>query len=96
MSPFEPGSRVVIRFNPHHEAANDVVGEVTEFKPKSGFMGCDMATVRYQHPRDGEVHVMPFSTANLELGDRAALLARANRHDEQAAKLRAMAESVGR
>ena len=54
-----------------------------------------MATVRYEHPRDGEVQELPFSTANLEVGDRAGLLARAARHDEQAAKLRAMAEEVG-
>jgi len=39
-------------------------------------------------------HVMPFSTTNLDLGDRASLLARAARHDEQAAKLRAMAAEV--
>jgi hypothetical protein len=95
MPTLQPGSRVVIRFNPHHAAASEVVGEVTDFQPGAGFMGCDLAYVRYQHPGDGEIHVMPFSTANLELGDRAGLLARAARHDEQAAKFRAMADEVG-
>ena len=94
MTSFKPGSRVVIRFNPHHEGADGIMGEVTSFEAGTGFMGCDLAYVRYQHPRDSEVHVMPFSTANLELGDRQALLARATRHDEQAAKLRAMADEV--
>jgi hypothetical protein len=90
----QPGSRVVIRFNPHHEGADDIVGEVTAFEAGAGFMGCDLAYVRYQHPRDGEQHVMPFSTANLVVGDRTALLARATRHDEQAARLRVMPDEV--
>lgn len=95
-SAFQPGSRVVIRFNPHQEDASDIVGDVVDYKAGAGFMGCDLAYVRYQHPRNGEVQELPFSTANLEVGDRDGLLARAARHDEQAAKLRAMADEVGR
>jgi len=42
------------------------------------------------------VHTKSFGTANLELGDRGYLLARAARLEEEAAKLREMAGEVGR
>jgi hypothetical protein len=95
-APFQPGSRVVIRHNPHHGDASDIVGEVVDFQPSAGFVGCDLAYVRYKRPSDGTVHELPFSTANLEAGDRESLLARADRHDQEAAKLRRMADEVAR
>ena len=94
--PFEPGSQVVIRFNPFHADAADIVGTVVDFRPGAGFMRCDLATVRYQHPRDGSEHELPFATYNLDLGDRKSLLARAARHEEQATKLRNMTDEVSR
>jgi hypothetical protein len=93
---FEPGAPVVIVDNPHHPDASDIVGEVVEVRRGAGFMGCDLVTVRYQRPRDGSWHAMPFGTAGLDLGDREAILARAARHDMQAARLRAMAAGVSR
>jgi hypothetical protein len=93
---FEPGAPVVIVDNPHHPDASDIVGEVVEFQPRAGFAGCDLVLVRYQRPRDGTWHTMPFGTAGLDLGDRASILARAARHDMQAARLRAMAAGVTR
>ncbi len=89
-----PGSKVVIRYNPHHEDAADIVATVVAFQQGVGFMGCDLAYVRYQHPRYGSMHELPFATYNLELGDREALLRRAARHEEQAARLRRMANEV--
>ena len=69
---------------------------VMRFEAGAGFMGCDLAWVRYQLPRDASEHEMPFGTANLDRGDPQALLARAARHEEQAAKLRAMADEVAK
>jgi hypothetical protein len=92
---FEPGAPVVIVDNPHHPDAADIVGEVVEFRAGAGFAGCDLVLVRYQRPRDGTWHTMPFGTAGLDLGDREAILDRAARHDMQAARLRAMATGVG-
>jgi hypothetical protein len=89
-----PGSHVVVHFNPHDEEACDIVGEVVSFQPGAGFMGCDLVYVRYEHPRDGSIHELPFAAYNLELGDRDSLFARAARHEEQAARLRAMADRV--
>jgi hypothetical protein len=93
---FEPGGSVVIVDNPHHPDASDIVGEVVELQPRAGFAGCDLVLVRYQRPRDGTWQTMPFGTAGLDLGDREAILARAARHDMQAARLRAMAAEVTR
>jgi len=90
-----PGAHVVIHFNPHDESASDIVGEVVSFQPGAGFMGCDLVYVRYERPRDGSIHELPFAAYNLDLGDRESLLARAARHDAQAAKLRRMAEETG-
>lgn len=68
------------------------MGEVVEYRAGAGFAGCDLVMVRYQRPRDGSEHVMPFGTAGLDRGDREAILARAARLEEQATRLRAMAE----
>ena len=87
----KPGTRVVIAFNPHDEGASDIVGTVVEFKASGGFMGCDLVTVRYTDPRDGTERELPFAAYNLLPGDRASLLARAERHEEQARWLREMA-----
>ena len=87
----KPGTRVVIKFNPHRAGDEDIVGTVVAFQPGAGFMGCDLVTVRYTSPRDGSEHELPFATYNLFAADRAALLARAERHEEQARRLREMA-----
>jgi hypothetical protein len=94
MTHYEPGTRVVISHNPHHADASDIVGTVVDFQRGVGFMGCDLVSVRYVRTSDGTEHVMPLATYNLESGGRDALIARAERHEEQAAKLRAMAEEV--
>ncbi len=65
-----PGSKVVIRFNPHMGHASDIVGTVLRFHPGAGFLGCDLADVQYEDPRDGTIHVLPFGTHNLDVGDR--------------------------
>jgi hypothetical protein len=94
--PLEPSASVVIVDNPHHPDASDIVGEVVEYRAGAGFAGCDLVLVRNQRLRDGTWHTMPFGTAALDRGDREAILARAARHDMQAARLRAMAAGVSR
>ena len=93
-SAFAPGSRVVIHYNPHEEEASGILGTVVEFQAGTGFMGCDLATVRYTRPSDGEVRELPFATYNLRVGDPAWLREQAARHEEQAAELRRMAEEA--
>jgi hypothetical protein len=92
---YEPGARVVIVFNPHHADANDVVARVVAFRARAGFMGCDLVDVRYVRPLDGATQEMPFATYNLTRGGRVWLIARAERHEEQARRLRALADEVG-
>ena len=93
-NPYEPGSRVVIRHNPHTPGAENIVGTVIAYHPRAGFGGCDLADVEYEDPRDGQVHVMPFGTANLSPGSPAALLEMAERYETLASELRQLAREV--
>jgi hypothetical protein len=90
---YKPGDTVMILDNPHHPDASGIVGEVVGSRPG---VGGTLVDVRYQRPRDGSEHVMPFGTAGLDRGDREAILARAARHEDQADRLRAMAAEVSR
>jgi len=38
----EPGTKVIIRQNPHHHGAEDIVGAVVSYRSREGFGGCDM------------------------------------------------------
>ncbi|HKX45895.1 MAG TPA: hypothetical protein VJP77_04285 [Planctomycetota bacterium] len=91
-----PGTRVLITHNPFHAAATGIVGVVTRVEKGAGFMGINLIYVRYQNPVDGEEHEMPFADTNLLPGDRDELIARARRHEAQAAALRRMADEAGR
>ena len=93
---FEPGSRALITFNPHHAEAAGIIGIVTRVGRGAGFMRCDLFHVRYEDPRDGQTHERPFADVNLAAGEPELLLARARWHDEQAALMRRMAEEAGR
>jgi hypothetical protein len=93
---YQPGDPVLIGQNTFHEDASDIIGEVVEFQARAGFMQADLVLVRYTRPRDGSEHVRPFAAAQLDRGDPESLLARAVRHEEQAAKLRRMADEVSR
>lgn len=90
----KPGDKVYIRHNPHRDGAENIIGVVVNFQPGAGFMGCDLAYVRYTDPWSGEDETMPFGTANLRMGSRDELIATAERFVKQAAMLREMAESL--
>jgi hypothetical protein len=85
------GDKVYIRYNPHRSDVEGIVGVVERFEPGSGFMGCDLAYVRYADPWTGEEETMPFATSNLNQGSREAILAVAERMERQAAMLREIA-----
>jgi hypothetical protein len=57
-------------------------------------MQADLVLVRYTRPRAGSEHVRPFAAALLARGDPGSLLARAVRREQEAAKLRHMADEV--
>ena len=63
----KPGQKVVIRFNPHHSDMKGLMGTVVALQPKGGFGGCDLALVRYRHPRSGKTCTLPFALTLLEL-----------------------------
>jgi len=65
----KPGDKVIIRRNPHHAGAEDIVGTVVRFRPGEGFGGCDLVDVRYADPRYGNNHAMPFAPSCLEPWD---------------------------
>lgn len=64
------------------------MGEIVEFKPGAGFMGCDLVDVRYQQPSDGAWHTMPLSTDAVGAGSRKAMLEWEERYEREAASLR--------
>ena len=47
----KPGDKVLIRLNPHHAGAADIVGTVVEFRRGAGFGACDLVAVHYKHPK---------------------------------------------
>ena len=86
-----PGSKVIIRHNPHHAGAEDIIGEVVAYRRGEGFFGCDIVDVRYTDPKTGEEHTMPFGLSCLGPADQATLLALAECHEALAANLRKLA-----
>jgi hypothetical protein len=89
----KPGERVLIRQNPHHPGAIDIVGTVVVFRPGEGFAGCDLVDVHYKHPADGTGHTTPFGFSCLGSADPASLVALAEHYETMAAKLRSLAEA---
>ncbi|RLB93275.1 MAG: hypothetical protein DRH50_08205 [Deltaproteobacteria bacterium] len=88
----EPGTKVIIRQNPHHPIAVDIVGIVIRFRPGKGFGGTDLVDVRYKHPKTGKRHTMPVNCSCPELGTPAALTELAERYEAIAFDLRKSAE----
>lgn len=89
---FSAGAKVILRSNPHHPAAANIVGTVVAYRNGAGFAGCDIVDIRYENPRDGKVHEMPFGLDHLQVGSRSALLEVAEHYEAMAAELRRLAE----
>jgi len=94
----EPGTKVIIRQNPHHPGAEKIVGTVTVFRPGEGFAGCDLVDVYYKNPHDGKGYTLPFGLSCLGSADSGSLIALAEQYEIIAAKLRelAMAASLSK
>jgi len=90
----EPGQKVIIRQNPHHPGAENIVGTVTVFRPEEGFAGCDLVDVHYKNPRDGKRYTMPFGMSCLGPADPGSLIALAEHYEAMAAKLRELAMGI--
>ena len=88
----EPGTKVIIRQNPHHPGGIDIVGTVTDFRPGEGCGGSDLIDVRYKYPKTGKRHTMPFNRSCLESATPAALTELAKRHEAIAMELRKSVE----
>ena len=89
---YAPGSKVLVRENPHHPAAVDIVGTAVAYRRRTGFAGCDLVDVRYEDPQDGRVHGRPFEPSLLLPASRHALEEAAARCEAMAAELRRLAE----
>jgi len=96
MTHMNENDRVIIQSNPHHPAAERIVGTVVALYPKAGFMGCDLIDVEYENPRDGETYVRPFADTFLSPANPELLRAMADRYEALAAELRADAERAAR
>ena len=91
MSRFQVGSRVLIRNNPHEASCANVLGIVTDIRPREGCMGYDLYYVGYSRLRDGAAQIHPFIAENLELGSFELLNAVAEVHEAEANQLRHLA-----
>ncbi|MBU0756084.1 MAG: hypothetical protein KJ645_13155 [Planctomycetes bacterium] len=87
----EPGTKVIIRFNPHHIDAENILGTVIRYRKGEGFMGIDLVDVEYVEPKTGETQIMPFGIYNIEDADPAHLIELAERWEGMAAELRKLA-----
>lgn len=90
------GMKVVVRFNPHHLDAKDVVGTVLAFRHGAGFGGANLAVVRYTHPRNVKAYTMPFALVCLAPAEARARPAAAGRHKAVAAHVHACVAASSR
>jgi hypothetical protein len=84
----EPGTKVIIRQNPHHPGAVDIVGIVTGFRPGEGLGGADLVDVCYWHPRTGKQHTMPLNSSCMDSASPEALNKLAERYEMLSLELR--------
>ena len=90
----KPGSKVIIRWNPHNTQAENIIGTVIHFRPGEGFGGCDLVDVKYQDFQEGKETTMPFSIDLLEPAEPSTLIALAEHYEKKARELRQLAEGV--
>ena len=90
----DPGTKMIIRQNPHHHGAEDIVGTVVSYRSREGFGGCDMVDIRYVHPKTGQQYTMPFRISCLETVISAALVSLVERYETIADELRGLIEAL--
>lgn len=92
----KPGDRVIICTNPHEPRAENVVGTVIVYRHGAGFGGSDLVDVHYKSPHDGQGRTRCFGLALLAAATPAELIRLAEKHESEAASLRALAKALTR
>ncbi len=91
------GDKIIIKFNPHHDGADQILGVVKGIHPRAGVGGCDLIDVEYDNPRDGKRYVYPFGRHNLlESGSAADFQKLAGHYEALAIFCKHMAQSLSK
>ena len=61
----KPGDKVIIKFNPFHKGAEQIIGTIKDYKGER-ICGSDIYYVEYLNPQDGKSYVMPLGHHNLQ------------------------------
>ena len=78
----KPGDKVIIKFNPHHDGADKIIGTAKSIEPRPGGLRvCNLVYVEYMHPWEGRMYTMPFGLHNLQLTSETNLIALAKHHE---------------
>lgn len=85
------GDKVIIRFNPHEKDADKVIGTVRDYRPGTGFGGCDLVDVEYVSPNNGQTYLYPYGRHNLQETSAAGLIALAEHYEAKAREFRQLA-----
>jgi hypothetical protein len=91
----EVGANVIIRDNPHEHQVG-VLGVVERIERGTGFGGCDLYYVRYSPTRWESDQPLPFAADLLAVVTPENLRSRATELEEEARKLRALANELTR
>ena len=85
---------VIIRRNPHHSEAEDIVGTVKGCLPGEGLGGSDLIDVCYKNPMDGKIYTMPFGPGCLDIADEGSVVSLAEYHEALAEHHKALAAEL--
>jgi hypothetical protein len=85
----KPGDKVIIKFNPHQEGADRIIGTI---KSKGEVIcGSQLYDVEYTNPADGQLYTMPIGHHNLQATSEANLIKLAEHHESLAREYRVLA-----
>jgi hypothetical protein len=87
------GDKVVIKFNPFHKGAEQIIGTIKDYKGER-ICGGDIYYVEYVNPQDGKTHVMPLGHLNLQDTSEADLNKLAEHHENLAKQYRELAQQA--
>ena len=90
----ETATKVIIRQNPHHPGAVDIVGTVAGFRPGEGFGGADLVDICFRHPKTGKRHTMPLNSCCIEPVSPEVLTKLAKEYEAMALELRNLLDQL--
>ena len=89
------GEKVIIKFNPHHDGVENIVGTIKSMESRRGSLRvCDLAYVEYFDFKNAQVVTMPFGIHNLQPTSEANLIEIAEFHESMAVECRRKAEAA--